>query len=132
MNLAVALLRRPQVEGRRRDFVDDGNGQSVDGHIDGFQVAFTYVTGLDSYGRNTFRRISRKFFVVHFPAGWTKNSVKLPFGLAERAQEQPFSTIAFGPDYGELGVRLTVGALVPSNLFAHETASPGKLLRLGL
>src|SRR5450755_106164 len=102
MNLAVALLRRPQVEGSSRDFVHDWNGQSVDGEVNGFQVVFTHIAGFDSYRRNAFCRIARKFFVMFLTAGWTKNSVKLPFRLAERTEEQPFSAIALGPDEGEL------------------------------
>lgn len=132
MNLVVAPLCRPEIQGRRRNFIHDRNGQSIDSHVNGFEIVLANFTGLDSHSRNAFRRVSRELLMMLFSTGGAKDPAKFPLGLAKRAQKQPLATIAFGPDYGELRVRLTVGALVPCNLFMCETACSSKLLRLGL
>ena len=44
------MISRPNIEYRKRRFIDEGNGQTIDCLVDGLEVASACVTGLNVNG----------------------------------------------------------------------------------
>src|ERR1035438_5844409 len=132
LDLPVAVLYGPQVQGNGCNLVHHGHGQAVDRQVNGLEVALAHVTGLDPDRGNAFGGITWKIVVMLFPTRRTKDSAELPFRLAEGAEQQPLPAVAFWPDDGELGIGQTVGTLVPNNLRPWSVSRLRNPFRLGL
>ena len=74
--------------------------QSVNGifgEIDGLQIEFARLAGLDPHLRKLLRDVHWQFLLRRLPASGAQNSAKLPFPATKATKQKSFPAISFRP-----------------------------------
>ena len=95
----IALFMRPQRVRDSSEVVDQKNGVTVFGEVDGSQIKLASVAGFDAHMRRILADVYGQFVFGFFTAGWAKDSTELPLLRAERAEEEAFSAVALRSQY---------------------------------
>ena len=89
----IPVPGRPEIEWQGRDVVDDGDGETVLGQIDGLDVPAAAVARLHARVLEGVRGVDGQRFKLLFPARWTRDAQKFPLGQALRARQHPFRAV---------------------------------------
>ena len=77
--LFVALVGSPEIKGDGGELVDDGNSETILGHVDGLDVMVTRFAGVDADVRDLLGREDWKRLETVFAAGRADDARETPF-----------------------------------------------------
>ena len=83
LQLGVAVLLGPEIEGHRGDLVNEWLGQSVFCKVNRLQIGLAGVTTFHPNVIKFGRRVHREFGMIFFSAAGAKDAAELPLGEAK-------------------------------------------------
>src|SRR5689334_16865404 len=103
----VVVIARPEIERRACDLVHDGDRDSEASEIDGLQIVFTGVTGVDTKMVERRRTVVAETTFVFFAASRAPDAGDRPPGETRRAQQLPAAAVAFAGAFEDRQLRHT-------------------------
>src|SRR5712664_867707 len=84
----ISVFVRPQRQWNRREVIHQRHRVSIFGEVDGLQIEFARLAGLDPHLRKLLRDVHRQFLLRLLPASGAQDSPVLPFPATKATKQK--------------------------------------------
>lgn len=97
------MFTGPKSQGNGRQIVDDRDGMTILGQVDGADVAVASVASFHADLGELLSQVHGELAFGFLAASRTEDTAKLPFAHAQRTEEKAFAAVAFGSKHTQHG-----------------------------